>query len=61
MENPVETFQQFGGFVQDDRDIDVLYKTRYISDEARIVRDGRVKRLGDVFAYPIYIRERSAK
>jgi hypothetical protein len=53
--HPVEKLKRLGGLVMDVREYEILYRSRYMSDEQCFTDDNRVYRVHDLLAYPIFI------
>lgn len=53
--HPVEKLKGLGGIVMDERTIEVLYKTRYMTDEQCFVDDEKAYRVHDLLAYPVFV------
>lgn len=56
-EHPVGKLEALGAMVGDDRKIECLYRTRYMTDEQCYLFDGEERRVNDLLGYPIYIAE----
>jgi len=54
---PLEALAQLGARIQPPRNIEVLYRKRYMSDEESFVDANGAHRCRDLFAYPIFIRD----
>jgi hypothetical protein len=53
--HPIEKLQRLGGMVGDLREIECLYRIRYMTNEQSYLINGKERRVNDLLAYPIYI------
>ena len=53
--HPVEKLSQLGGIAMDLREYEVLYRSRYMSDEQRFADGERAYRVHDLIAYPLFV------
>lgn len=53
--HPVEKLKHMRGFVMDSREYEMLYRSRYMSDEQCFVQENRGFRVHDLLAYPIFV------
>ena len=56
-QHPVKKLEKLGGFVSDERKLASLYKKRYMTDEQSYEYKGKQRRVNDLLAYPVWIRE----
>jgi hypothetical protein len=54
--NAINEFRRMGGVVRRPRQIETIYKIAYMSHQEGRGRGG-IKRIGDIFAYPLFIAE----
>jgi hypothetical protein len=54
--HPIEKLKSLGAIVIDNRDIDSLYRCRYISNEQSYTYNNEKYRVCDLLAYPVYIK-----
>ncbi|MEZ7278476.1 hypothetical protein [Pseudoalteromonas sp. 68 DY56-GL68] len=58
--HPLDKLVDLGGEVSDERQLTSLYKKRYITDEQCYEYDGEKRRVNDLLAYPLWIKEKHA-
>jgi hypothetical protein len=55
--HPIEKLASYGAIVGDEREIDILYRIRYMTNEQCFSKDGNEYRVNDILGYPIYIAQ----
>jgi hypothetical protein len=55
--HPIDKLTALGGIVGDTREIQCLYRMRYMTNEQCFSKDGVEYRVNDILGYPIYIAE----
>ena len=55
--HPTEKLVAIGGTIGDERNIECLYRLRYMTDEQCFSADGKQYRVNDILGYPIYLAQ----
>ncbi|MCK0105652.1 hypothetical protein [Marinobacter sp. S0848L] len=56
-QHPIEKLVELGGIVSEEKNLISLYKKRYITDEQCYEYKGQERRVNDLLAYPLWIKE----
>lgn len=56
-QHPVEKLAELGGIISEERSLISLYKKRYMTDEQCYEYKGQKRRVNDLLAYPLWIKE----
>jgi hypothetical protein len=55
--HPIEKLKKVGGVPSLSREIETIYKIAYMTNEQAYTVEGKVRRVNDILAYPLFIAQ----